>query len=226
MTASLPLPRRPAGNWIARLRRFAAPRLTGEFCEFCGARLGEAHAHLVEPAAHRLHCACDACAAARTAEAAARYRLVPRTARRLAGFVVDEAAWTALRLPIDLAFFYYSSPERRIVAFYPSPAGATQSTLSLAAWSELTGREPALARLQPDVEALLVNRLGTARDAYLLPIDTCYALTGEIRRRWKGLSAGYDANDFVAAYLHQLIAAPAEAGDGARPDLRRHHGRA
>ncbi len=62
---------------------------------------------------------------------------------------------------------------------YPSPAGATESLLSLEAWNEIAQLNPQIAKMEPDVEALLVNRIGHSRgftkaEYYLLPIDQCY----------------------------------------------------
>ena len=54
-----------------------------------------------------------------------------------------------------------SSVSGGVVAFYPSPAGATESELSLDAWDALVGRNPVLEELDPDAEALIVNRLST-----------------------------------------------------------------
>ncbi len=52
-----------------------------------------------------------------------------------------------------------------------------------------------LRRLQPDIEALLVNRVGHAHgmakaEYYIAPMDECYRLVGLIRSNWKGLSGG------------------------------------
>jgi hypothetical protein len=54
---------------------------------------------------------------------------------------------------------------------------------------------PILSHLQPDIEALLVNRVGHAHEwsraeYYIAPIDECYRLVGLIRANWKGLSGG------------------------------------
>jgi ABC-type protease/lipase transport system, ATPase and permease components len=48
-------------------------------------------------------------------------------------------------------------------------------------------------RLEPDVQALLVNRVGLAREYYLAPIDQCFELVGLIRANWRGFSGGQDA---------------------------------
>ena len=46
-----------------------------------------------------------------------------------------------------------------VVALYPSPAGATECELDLEAWDELVAANPVLDDLEPDVEALIVNRI-------------------------------------------------------------------
>lgn len=76
------------------------------------------------------------------------------------------------------------------MALYPSPAGATESLLPLADWEAWVAENPALARMEADVEALLVNRVGTAGDYFIAPMDVCFELVGIIRRHWRGLSGG------------------------------------
>ena len=49
-----------------------------------------------------------------------------------------------------------TAPSAAAAAFYPSPAGATESLLPLETWEELAAANPLLASLEPDVEALLV----------------------------------------------------------------------
>jgi hypothetical protein len=44
--------------------------------------------------------------------------------------------------------------------------------------------------MEPDVEALLVNRVGSTHEYFLVPIDECYRLVGLIRANWRGLSGG------------------------------------
>ena len=91
-----------------------------------------------------------------------KYVRVPKEARRLAGFRLSDAEWDALGIPIGLAFFFESTPEGRVLALYPGPAGPTESLLPLDAWAGIAARNPALAELEPDVEALLVNRVNGA----------------------------------------------------------------
>src|SRR4029077_10531570 len=97
-------------------------------------------------------------------------------------------------------FLFHSTCANRPIAIYPSPAGPTESLLSLDAWARLVETNRVLAELEPDVEALLVNRTNGAREYYRVSIDRCYALVGLIRKHWRDLSnrsgpscAGHDA---------------------------------
>ena len=82
----------------------------------------------------------------------------------MSDFHLTDAQWEDLHLPINLAFFYTSTRAGRVVAVYPSPAGGTESLLTLEAWHQLEEENPVLRDFEPDVEALLVNRLGPARN--------------------------------------------------------------
>ena len=95
------------------------------------------HQHLIEPATRRLVCACDPCAVLFDQPAGGRYRRIPRRGRMLADFVITEEQWDSLLVPINMAFFFYNSTAGKISAFYPSPAGATESLLSLDAWDNI-----------------------------------------------------------------------------------------
>jgi hypothetical protein len=61
-----------------------------------------------------------------------------------------------------------------------------------------------LDTLQPDTEALLVDRSRGARRHWLVPIDDCYALVGLIRTHWSGLSGGERVWSETAAFLQRL----------------------
>ena len=136
------------------------PKAAAERCELCGVGLAPEHPHLVEPSNRQLFCSCEACALLFSGREAARYRRVPRDIWSLPDFRMSDAQWESLHIPINLVFFFYSSPAGRIVALYPGPAGAVESLLPLEAWQELTEDNPELRELEPDVEALLVNRVG------------------------------------------------------------------
>src|SRR5262249_60638815 len=92
----------------------------------------------------------------------------------------------------------------RGVAVYPSPAGGTESLLTLETWNQLEEENPVLRELEPDVEALLVNRVGRARDHYRVPIDACYRLVGLIRANWRGLSGGAEVWDEIRQFFDGL----------------------
>jgi hypothetical protein len=135
-------------------------------------------------------CTCDPCALRFEGVIGGRFKLIPRDPRGLPGFCLSDAQWADLAIPIGLAFFFFSTPEGKVTAMYPGPGGATESLLPLTAWQELISANPQLGRLEPDVEALLVNRLGTPAKHYVAPIDLCYELAGLIRLHWRGLSGG------------------------------------
>ncbi len=111
-------------------------------------RLADDHAHLVEPASRRLACACDACAILFSDQGGDEYRRVPRRVRLLPDFRLTDEAWEGLQLPINLAFFLHSTPAGRVVALYPSPAGATESLVAPEAWRGAGGGQPGPARLR------------------------------------------------------------------------------
>jgi Family of unknown function (DUF5947) len=207
MSGSEPLvmSQRP-GNWVASIRRFV--RLTEfaaeEHCELCSALIAADHPHLVEPAKRRLLCVCRGCANALGNRDGSRYRAVPEYARRLENFRMTDAEWDAFSIPIGLAFFVYSTRDRRIVAFYPGPAGPTESLLDLHAWTQLVASNPILAELEPDIEGLLVNRVNNVREYYQAPIDRCYALVGLIRTKWRGLSGGEVAWKAIDGFFADL----------------------
>lgn len=176
---------------LASVRRFVAPRRPSrERCALCDAELPVEHSHLLETATRQLRCACEPCAILFSNQGEARYRRVPRDVRLLRDFRLPDVAWQGLSLPIDLAFFVRSTAAGGIVALYPSPAGATESPVAAEAWGALAEENPVLRAFEPDVEALLVNRLGQARECYRVGVDECYRLVGLVRAHWRGLSGG------------------------------------
>jgi hypothetical protein len=173
------------------LRRFVRPRNAFvERCEMCSAELGPEHQHLVEPANRQLACACEPCAILFSGQAETKYKRVPRRVSVLQDFQLTDGQWDSLMIPIQLAFFFKSTPDRKVIALYPSPAGPTESLLSLDAWDEIVQDNPVLKEMETDTEALLVSRVGNSHEYYLVPIDECYKLVGLIRTHWRGLSGG------------------------------------
>jgi hypothetical protein len=189
---------------LATLCRFARPRAVRERCELCDAGLASHHSHLIEPATRRLLCACDACAMLFGGQAQARYRRVPRRVRYLNDFRMGDSTWEDFSIPIDLAFFVHSTPVGRVIALYPGPAGITEASVSDEAWQTLLADNPVLHDLEPDVEALLVNRVGTSRDYYRIGVDECYRLTGLIRTNWRGFSGGPAVWTAIGGFFAEL----------------------
>jgi hypothetical protein len=151
-------------------------------------------------------CTCDPCALRFQDVVGGRFKLIPRDVWDLAQFSLSDVEWENLALPINLAFFFFSTPEKKMKALYPSPAGATESLLPLAAWNSLAERHPRLRTMQPDVEALLVNRVGTKREYYVVPVDVCFELVGLIRMHWRGLSGGDVVWQQVETFFARLSA--------------------
>jgi len=191
---------------FAALRRYAQPAAPEERCELCSQMLAPEHRHLLEVANRRVYCACDACALRFQGVIGGRFKLIPRDARRVAGMTVSDTQWEALALPINLAFFFFSTPAGKMMALYPSPAGATESLLPLETWSMLVAANPVLGAMEPDVEALLVNRVGEARDYLIAPIDACFGLAGLIRMHWRGLSGGDEVWRQIGEFFEKLNA--------------------
>ena len=68
-----------------------------------------------------------------------------------------------------------------------------------------------LGDLEPEVEALIVNRLPTRRATPSCPIDRCYELVGMIKARWEGISGGDAVEDAVEAFFARAASGAARA---------------
>jgi hypothetical protein len=189
---------------LQRMLRKKPPE--GERCDFCATPLGPEHSHLIELAARRIVCACRPCAIVFEPEGAAqgKYRAVPTRYREIESMAIDNLAWEELQFPIGLAFFFYNSLEKRMVAFYPSPAGAIESLLPLDTWERIAAPHPEIAALLPDVEAIVIRRMPDASAAFVVPIDAAYELVGLIRTAWKGFDGGQEARAKIDAFFEKL----------------------
>jgi hypothetical protein len=208
---------------LLALRRYTqeAPRARRmrEACELCGASLAEPHRHVVDLDQRNVCCACQPCALAFTGAGTLRYRTVPDRVLTDPASNLTETEWTALEVPVRLAFFFFNSRLGRWVAFYPSPAGPTESQLSLAAFDALVARNPLAAAVEKDVEALLVygGRSGPF-DCFLVPIVRCYELVGEVRRLWRGFDGGDEVRHAIESFFANLrahsrrLSAPSRGG--------------
>jgi hypothetical protein len=189
---------------FAALQRLARRPEPLEHCDLCGSGLGQAHQHLLDPIANKLICSCDPCTMLFSEAGQTKYKRVPRRARLLSNFQLSDGQWENLMIPIGLAYFVQKSVENRVVAQYPSPAGATESLLTLEAWTDLISENPTLEKMLADVEVLLVNRLVRPAEYYLAPIDKAYELVGLIRSNWHGLSGGTEVWQKIRSFFDQL----------------------
>ncbi|RYU12024.1 DUF5947 family protein [Nocardioides iriomotensis] len=195
---------------LGSLRRIAAPAPSAapveERCEFCGVSIGDRHGHVADVAQHRLLCVCRPCYLLFAPQGAGggRYRGVGEDVRRVADPRVTESQWDALRIPVDLVFFFRQSGIEHLLAFYPGPGGATESLLDLVAWDDLVADHPVLGTTMEDVEAVLLRRLGDGFACYLVPIDLCYELVGVVRSSWTGLGGGTEVWRRIDAWFADL----------------------
>jgi hypothetical protein len=177
-----------------------------ELCELCGEPIPPEHRHLLVVSTREIMCACRPCSILFDSQAASegRYRLIPDRHLFFEDFEMSDAQWDSLRIPVDMAFFFHSAPAERVVAFYPSPMGPTESLLKLGSWEELERCNPVLKEMERDVEALLVNRVRGAREHFLVPMDECYSLVGLIRMHWRGLSGGREVWEEIDRFFEDL----------------------
>ncbi|MEV0972610.1 DUF5947 family protein [Microtetraspora glauca] len=222
-----PSPAEPDRSGRDQSGRDQSGRDSSERCDLCAVPVADGHRHLVDLSSRELRCACRPCATLfdRAEESGQRYRAVPDRRWYLRGFALDDAAWDGLNIPVQMAFFFHNSTARRAVLLYPSPGGPVESPLARPTWARLEAANPVLGGLAPDVEALLVNRTGDARDHWLVPIDDCYALVGLIRTHWKGLAGGPDVWREIGGFFADLRrrsrsvdAAGGGTHDGNRPE--------
>ncbi len=119
-------------------------------------------------------------------------------------FELSDETWASFGIPIGLAFFIDSSASGGIVALYPSPAGATESELEIGTWRELRTDNPVLMSLEPDAEALIVNRISDPPEHAIAPIDECYRLVGMIKMEWDGISGGPGVERAIESFFDEL----------------------
>ena len=79
-----------------------------------------------------------------------------------------------------------------------------ESLISLPAWDTLFTGQRALASVEPEVEALLANRIGESPAYFIVPIDACYRLIGLIRTKWRGLSGGGEVWQAIGGFFSDL----------------------
>lgn len=189
-----------------------APEPAGERCEMCAEPIADEHQHVVNVAERQLMCVCRGCYLLFTdSQAELRYRAIPDRYLAFPDFALDRRAWEALQIPVGLAFFFRNSALDRTVAFYPGPAGATESELDLEGWTAISAAEPRVGLLADDVEALLVRVPDDEEPiCYLIPIDACYEFVGRLRMLWRGFDGGQEAREFIDDFFATLAARSVE----------------
>ena len=194
---------------IRRSRPRDIPR-AGEVCELCSEIIPDEHGHLVDLEARNLLCACKGCYLLFLSEGAGgtHFKSVPDRYLDFSDIQLSPAQWDNLQIPVSVAYFFLNSSLGRVAAFYPGPAGATESELPLETWSEVSAANPRLGTLQPDVEAFLVRARGNqgGTECYIVPIDVCYELVGHLRRMWRGFDGGAEANAKLDAFFGDIKA--------------------
>ncbi len=197
---------RKRAELIARMRGLAKPPPAPdvERCELCETTVPSDHRHLLHLVERRIVCSCEVCWAKHSGDP--EYRPAGMRTKWLSDFECTDEMWANFAIPIGLAFFMRSGLEDRIVALYPSPAGATECELDLEAWDRLVAANPPLADLDVDGEALIVNRTGEEHQYAIAPIDDCYRLVGLIKRNWEGIAGGTAIEQTVPAFFAELRA--------------------
>src|SRR6516162_1407921 len=168
---------------LARIRaNRAAPQPAGERCEMCSECIAGEHQHVVNVEGRQLMCVCRGCYLLFTdTDAELRYRAIPDRYLTFPDFALDRREWEALQIPVGLAFFFRNSALGRTVAFYPGPAGATESELDLAGWNNLGNAAPGVDRCAAHTEGGMVRvpeGLPVPLECFLVRIDAGYGLVG------------------------------------------------
>ena len=140
------------------------------------------------------------CSSSGRRPASGHYRLVPTRRTRVYGVPTD-----LLDVPVGLAFFVQQD-DGGVLAHYPSPLGATESSVDDATWAAIIRQEPAVFSMRPRVEALLVRTTGrpAGEQQWIVPIDECYRLVAVIKRHWSGMAGGSAVWREVARFFADL----------------------
>jgi hypothetical protein len=168
-------------------------------CELCPIGIGEDHRHLLHLVERRIICVCETCWSMRSGDP--EFRPPGSRTLWLEDFVMADEIWSAFQIPIGLAFLMRSSVAGAVVALYPSPVGATESELELTAWDALCAANPILDQLEPDAEALIVNRTTDPHQYAIVPVDHCYRMVGLIKSRWEGITGGRGVEEAMADFF-------------------------
>jgi Fe-S cluster biogenesis protein NfuA len=200
------LRRSKAEEAVAVLPPDAAPAPEAARCEMCSAEIGESHDHVARVASRELLCVCRPCWLLFEHEGAGRGNYRPVSSRWAGGawLELSDLAWAALGIPVRMAFFVVDSA-RGPLGFYPSPGGPVEASIDDDAWRDLRRTSRALDSIKPDVEAWLVD--GRDREGfagYIVPIDACYELVGQVRLQWRGFDGGDAARAIIDEFFENV----------------------
>lgn len=196
------------------LHRFIAKlettRSMAEQCEMCAAPLAGEQRHLLDLAHHTFLSICTACALAfgpRGANAGL-YRLIPTRRLALLDFQATDELWAG---PVTMICLLRNSETGSVLAVYLDPSGVRESVFDLDCWKTLRTANPLLESLEPDVEALLLQRVGPAPASYIVPIDTCARLIGLLKNRQRNQVSRQEIWRAVGAFFADLQASASPA---------------
>ena len=197
---------------VSGLRGLAKPKPPAavpevEHCDLCKTTVPPDHRHMLNTYERQIVCVCESCWALRSGDS--EFRPTGTRTLWLEDFQLPEEIWAQFRIPIGLAFFMHSSVTDCVVAMYPSPAGATESELHFETWNRLAAMNPVLRDLEPDAEALIVNRMADPPMFAIAPIDRCYMLVGLVKASWEGISGGSGVERAIERYFEELRAVAA-----------------
>lgn len=194
---------------LARIRaNRSQPAAAGERCEMCSEQIADEHQHVVNLEGRQLMCVCRGCYLLFTDDRATlRYRAVPDRYLAFPDFALGRREWDLLQIPVGLAFFFCNSALGRTVAFYPGPAGATESELDLTSWEQIRAADPRVDLLCDDTEALIM-RVPDEHDGppecFLVPVDACYEFVGRLRLLWHGFDGGQQVRRFLDEFFDRI----------------------
>jgi hypothetical protein len=169
-------------------------------CDLCGTSMPEDHRHLLQLDERSIVCVCESCWALRSGDA--EFRPVGSRVIWLDSLDLPDDLWARFHIPIGLAFFMRTGGG--VVAFYPSPAGATESEIDPGVFAELCERNPRVKELDVDAEVLIVDRLGEGMRSAIAPTDQAYKLVGLVKTNWQGISGGPALAGAVDGFFEEL----------------------
>ena len=114
----------------------------------------------------------------------------------------ERKVFAALEKQLPAAWTVFHS--RRVVIPSAGRGPATECELDLEAWRRLVAANPVLEDLDPDAEALIVNRLAQPHVHAIAPLDDCYRLVGLIKATWEGISGGTEMEATVERFFDGL----------------------